>query len=318
MSKGLMIKILALVLVVACFSVLLCMDRIIDGNKKDDTDHDTYQPTGLVAYNGENYRLRSDVRTILFIGNAPSDAIPAEDRRNATEAQFLTLLVLDDTAKTYTVIEIAPSTYTTVFAGKTSVEDCISMAHSYGVKGKVAPISMTQSAVQRLLNGIRVEGSVDMPLTSVSALVDELGDVEITPIEGDQHVDASLVPGTAVKIKGALAYRYLEKPTAGEGQDETALLARRVNFMQAFYREVKKITSNYEKLSALLSKAEGLDYFGMTFTDLYGVFKSMQDYRYAGSYVPEGTYATESGKNIFRVNEEQLKQYVVKTFCETR
>ena len=51
MSKGLMIKILALVLVVACFSVLLCMDRIIDGNKKDDTDHDTYQPTGLVAYN---------------------------------------------------------------------------------------------------------------------------------------------------------------------------------------------------------------------------------------------------------------------------
>ena len=56
----------------------------------------------------------------------------------------------------------------------------------------------------------------------------------------------------------------------------------------------------------------------MTFTDLYGVFKSMQDYRYAGSYAPEGTYATESGKNIFRVNEEQLKQYVVKTFCETR
>lgn len=318
MGKGLVIKILALVLVVACFSVLLCMDRIIDGNKKDDTDDGTYQPTGFVEYGGENYRLRSDVRTILFIGNAPSDAVPAEDRRNATEAQFLTMLVLDDTAKTYTVIEIAPSTYATVFAGATSVDDCISMAHSYGVTGKVTPISMTQYAVQRLFGGVRIEGSVDMPLTSVTALVDELGGVEVTPIEGDQQVDASLIPGTSVKMTGALAYRYLEKPTVGEGQDETALLARRVNFMQAFYREVKKIASNYEKLSALLNKADGLDYFGMTFTDLYGIFEAMQNYQYTASYVPEGTYATENGKNIFRVNEEQLKQYVIETFCEKR
>ncbi len=318
MGKGLVIKILALVLIVACFSVLLCMDRIIDGNKKDDTDDGVYQPTGFLEYGGENYRLRSDVRTILFIGTAPSDAAPTEERRNANEAQFLTMLVLDDTAKTYTIVEIAPSTYATVYAGTTPVEGAVSMARTYGVKGKVTPISMTQYAVQRLFGGVRIEGSVDMPLTSVTALVDDLGGVEVTPLEGDQQVDASLVPGTPVKMTGSLAYRYLEKPTAGEGQDETALLARRVNFMQAFYREVKKITSNYEKLSALLNKADGLDYFGMAFTDLYDIFKTMQDYRYTGSYVPAGNYATENGKNIFRANEEQLKQYVIETFCEKR
>lgn len=317
MTKGIIVKWIALVLVIASFTTLLCMDRILDGGKTGTGSDADLPVAGQVQFDGDEtvYRRRNDVRTILFVGNKESSAYMTNDKgRNALTADFLTVLVIDDAAKTYSLMQIRATTAVEVVAGDAATQ--IESAHTYGVKYSKKTTYTTQNAVERLLGGVRMDGTVDVPLTAVVKLVDALGGIEIQPLENDYKIDSSLVSGQNVKISGELAYRYLTTMTPDEGHDEGGLAARRVVFMQAFYRAVRAQASSLGQLADLMMQIDHLNYYEMAITDLYEAFETISGYKYMGTFESTGTYEQVSGAYLFRANAAELQQYVRDTFCE--
>lgn len=317
MTKGIIVKWIALVLVIASFTTLLCMDHIIDGSKKGTGSDADLPVVGQVQFDGDEtvYRRRSDVRTILFVGNKESSAYVTKAKdRNALAADFLTVLVIDDAAKTYSLMQIRATTAVEVVVGDSATQ--IESAHTYGVKYSKKATYTTQNAVERLLGGVRMDGTVDVPLTAVVKLVDALGGVEIQPLEDDYKIDSTLVSGRTVKLDGELAYRYLTTMTSDEGHDESGLAARRLVFMQAFYRAVRARASSLGQLTDLMMQIDHLNYYEMAITDLYEAFETISGYKYMGTFESTGTYEQVGGAYLFRADAAELQQYVRDTFCE--
>ena len=214
-----------------------------------------------LTVNGQTYRQRSNLITILFMGidqEDISDSTPAYLRYlSGGQADFLRLMVIDPLEKTIAQIEIDRDTMTPITMLNTLGEKLgyrtaqICLSHSYG-DGKEQSCGYTVEAVSNLLYNLPIKYYAAMNLDGISTLNDMLGGVTVTLADDFSHLDPAMAKGTTLTLVGDQAEIFVRsRMTVGVGTNEARMARQRQYVSQMMELLHQKIQESSDFIGAL-------------------------------------------------------------------
>lgn len=166
------------------------------------------------SFNGQNYVLKDNIETILILG---LDKFQSEDigsYNNDKQADFLLLLVIDNAAKTCRAIHVnrdamAEMNILGVAGDKVgTVVKQIALSHTYG-NGREVSCRNAANAVSKLLMGVEIDHYVSVTMDAVPVYNDLVGGVTLEILDDFTGIDASMVQGESVTLRGDQALIYV-------------------------------------------------------------------------------------------------------------
>lgn len=275
------------------------------------------QPT-VIDYNGGEYVLRDELRTILIMGLDSFEA-PADDNAytNDRQADFLVLLVLDDANESWSAIHLNRDTMTPVHVLGVAGQKVdtrtmqLALAHAYG-NGKEVSCNNTADAVSELLYGVKVDHYISLTMDAVALFNDMIGGVEVTVLDDFSGIDESLVKGEKVTLKGEQALTYVRsRQGVGDGTN-MGRMERQRQYIEALIAQTRRCMEQDTAFS-VNSVAKLAEYMvtDRSINQLEKLMDKMSLYRWEGIRTIEGK--SEIGKNFmeFYPDEQSLKQQVI-------
>jgi len=275
------------------------------------------QPT-VIDYNGGEYVLRDELRTILIMGLDSFEA-PADDNAytNDRQADFLVLLVLDDANERWSAIHLNRDTMTPVHVLGVAGQKIdtktmqLALAHAYG-NGKEVSCNNTADAVSELLYGVKVDHYISLTMDAVALFNDMVGGVEITVLDDFTGIDDTLIQGQTVTLKGEQALTYVRSRQGVGDSTNLSRMERQRQYIEALIEQTRRYMEQDESFS--LNTATELAQYMVTdrsVNQLQKLMDKMAAYRWDGIRTIEGK--SEIGKNFmeFYPDEQSLKQQVI-------
>lgn len=211
-----------------------------DWQKNDDG------PKGTVRLAGKKYEYFHEIENYLFMGTDESGSPEAKgEAYRGSMADFLMLVVIDKTEKTYATLQLNRDTMTEVTLMQTdgsknaSAEIQLCTAHWYG-GNKEQSCENTVEAVSKLLGGIPIHGYYALDMKAIPQLNHAVGGVEVT-IENDfEKVDSSMKKGEKITLSDEQAYTFIHDRYGVDDEKNTSRMQRQRQYMQAFFAKAKK------------------------------------------------------------------------------
>ncbi len=263
-------------LLIAVFGAALALflsgtDRSLSGKyaEKRETGNREFMESGTVTWNGEKYRRKNAVTSLLIAGTDRTDTSAGYRRtsyRNGGQADFLLLVVMDHAEKKVHQLQIDRDTMTDVtvlgvYGNETGTRTLqISLSHSFGARPE-DNAKYTVRAVRTLMEGMEIDGYYMIDYSAVPALNDLLGGVPVTIPEDMTSVNPEWYEGHTITLKGEDAENFVRtRQTVGRGTNEERMSRQNI-YMQAAIREMNRRASESteflaEMLNALSRQAE--------------------------------------------------------------
>lgn len=278
--------------------------------------------TPEITVDGETYRLRTNITTILFMGiDRPSDANPGNSYRNGGQADFLRLIVIDNDNKVIRQIAIdrdtmTPITILGVLGNRTGTRtERISLSHGFG-KGREDSCKLTVDAVSNLFYGVPIDFYIAMNMDGVSEMNDLLGGIEVTLEDDFSAIDPAMTPGTTLILTGDQAEIFIrERMSIGVGTNESRMKRQQVYLGAAQQKLRAKIgegTSAMEEFYDALSEYLITDFSkGRLINEAYAA----KDYEILDPVQASGTHNVDAeGFMEFLADENDLQRIVLSVF----
>lgn len=190
-----------------------------------------------VTYDGIDYRQRKNLTSILLMG------IDHDSGETGGQADFLQLIVIDDTAGTVKRLPIdrdtmTPITVLGVLGNRSGVRTAqVSLSHGFG-DGKEQSCELTTEAVSNLLLGMPVDFYLAMNLDGIAALNDMVGGVTVTLADDFSTQDPTMTQGATLTLHGDQAEIYVRsRRDVGVGTNE-ARMARQEQFVTKLFAQL--------------------------------------------------------------------------------
>lgn len=171
-----------------------------------------------LEFDGDTYRMRRRVTTILFAGTDKDEASQgiALGARNGGQADFLLLLVIDEGEKKVTPIQINRDTMTEItilnimgqVSGSRIAQICL--AHGFG-DGAEQSCELLTSAVSNFLKNTPIDYYFVMQLGGLGALNDVIGGIEVTLEDDFSAYDPQMTPGKTLTLNAEQTEIYLRQ-----------------------------------------------------------------------------------------------------------
>ena len=192
-----------------------------------------------IEQDGALYRLNRRLTTILLMGvDSSIEKIAQGTFRDGGQADFLALVVIDDSEKTINVIQINRDTvvdlkvFNTVGMEIGTRKGQICLAHGMA-DGSELSCELTVDAVSKLLNDTPIDYYMRMTMDGIPALNDALGGVEVTLEEDFSMLDPAMTAGTTLTLHGMQAEYYTRgRMEVGDGTN-LARIDRQRNYLYA-------------------------------------------------------------------------------------
>ncbi len=286
-----------------------------------------HRDTRFIHYNGDRYRYRDDISTLLVIGIDDNDDEEESSLdkyyRNSSQADFLLLVVFDKTAKSYKVIQINRDSMASIrtydimgdYAGTNIAQ--ISLSHTYGDGGE-SSCEDTVYAVSNLLFGIDVDNYISITTDVVPILNDLVGGVDV-PIEDDfSGVDDTLVMGRTVHLQGqhALVFIRARRDMVDDDSNE-ARMRRQHTYLYALEEAMRD--SFMDNHSFAVDAYEAVSDHTITnidVSDIPSLAYEFASYEFEGIVNIEGESSMGERYIEFYVDEEALQELVIREFYE--
>jgi LCP family protein required for cell wall assembly len=278
-----------------------------------------------LTVNGQTYRQRSNLITILFMGidqEDASDSTPAYLRYlSGGQADFLRLMVIDPLEKTIAQIEIDRDTMTPITMLNTLGEKLgyrtaqICLSHSYG-DGKEQSCGYTVEAVSNLLYNQPIKYYVAMNLGGISTLNDMVGGVTVTLEDDFSHIDPAMTKGTTLTLVGKQAEIFVRsRMSVGVGTNE-ARMARQQQYMSQITELLnQKIHENSDFVGSLFDSLSPHLCTNMNRAQMINEAWSIKDYTRLPLVSIEGVHqAGNDGYMQFLPDEKSLEQIILDVF----
>ncbi len=277
-----------------------------------------YNRQTVIDYNGKDYVLRDELRTILIMGldsfDAPQDT---DGYTNDQQADFLVLLVLDEANESWSAIHLNRDTMTPVHVLGVAGQKVdtrtmqLALAHAYG-NGKEVSCNNTADAVSELLYGVKVDHYISLTMDAVAQFNDMIGGVEVTVMDDFSGIDNTLVQGEKVTLKGEQALTYVRsRQGVGDGTN-LGRMERQRQYIEALIEQTRRYMEQDEAFS-VNSVAKLAEYMvtDRSVTQLEKLMDKMALYRWDGIRTIEGR--SEIGEDFmeFYPDEQSLKQQVI-------
>lgn len=326
-NRELIFKIIAVILVVVLLlSAGLLLVQLWDMRQGDDFSNSGYND-GTIEVNGESYRLRHDVETVLMIGvDQFEGAIDDSGYRNDQRADFILLLAVDHTNHTYSAIHINRDTMAQMnvlgVAGEKvdSVRQQLALSHTYG-NGREVSCRNTADSVSALLLDTPIKHYMSVTMDSVPVINDAVGGVTLTVMDDFSGVDASLVKGYTVTLTGKQALTYVRARSGMKEATNTARMDRQKQYMEALIRQMHNEDKNNDRLFADLFSKLSKEESAALVTDcttlhLQNLCEQLMDYQYREIYSLEGASRVTDDMMEFYPDSAKTQQLVLQLMYE--
>lgn len=177
-----------------------------------------------VTYDGTVYRQRKNLTSILLMG------IDHDSGETGGQADFLQLIVIDDTSRTLKRLSIdrdtmTPITVLGVLGNRSGVRTAqVSLSHGFG-DGKEQSCELTAEAVSNLLLGMPVDFYLAMNLDGIAALNDMAGGVTVTLADDFSAQDPAMAQGATLTLHGDQTEIYVRsRRNVGVGTNEARMV----------------------------------------------------------------------------------------------
>ena len=249
------------------FAVVLFAVALPERNRTEQARGVPTQEVGRlkrVSYQGEIYREKPAMTSILLIGTDRPEGSVGYGARQGGQADFLMLLVIDDNEKTVHRLHIDRDTMTAVETlgvlgnpiGTKEMQICL--AHAFGTTPEENSRSVKR-AVENLLEGIEIDYYLCMSMDSIGALNDALGGVTVTLTEDLSGFDPQVTSGATVKLNAAQTELLVRtRMQIGDGTNESRMRRQRL-FLEAAGETLKRrIQEEPEFLNGFLDDIEAV------------------------------------------------------------
>jgi LCP family protein required for cell wall assembly len=315
---ALVVVAIALVYVV----IMLIDDRI--GIFDSDEDYDYYEEELPITIGDQEYELAHEVSSYLIMGTDESGKEELE-RTNyeGSMADFLLVLMVDDTDESYGFIEINRDTISEVplllkdGTDYASADMQLCVAHAYG-GSKRESCENTVKAVSGFLRNIPFDGYYALKMEAIPELNHAVGGVTVTIEDDFSSVDSAMEEGKTITLTDEQAYTFLHaRQGLGDGEN-TSRMRRQRAYMDALMEQVKEKAASSKKF---VSKVyDSLSYYATTdmgSKTVTNLAQKLTSYTSKGTVSPEGEskVGTILGDGIehseFYVDEDALDELIM-------
>lgn len=291
----------------------------------------TYDPASesptaerLIVFNGTTYRYREDIDTLLIIG---TDDFESEEMtntyRNNSMADFLLLVVFDNTNKTYKIIQINRDTmtatrkYDAFGQYEYLINQQIALSHTYGTGGDDSNRD-TVFAVSNLLYDADVDNYMAITMAAVPIMNDLVGGVDVVIEDNFAGVEDDFVTGETVHLEGDQALTFVRsRMSMQDDPTNIARMSRQRTYMVAFMEALSSAMAADPDFEVRAFSALGDTMLSDMTTDrIEELADRFTEYEEEAILVPEGESVEGDRFMEFYVDEAALQQMVVDTFYE--
>jgi LCP family protein required for cell wall assembly len=200
-----------------------------------------------VEYQGVQYALKKNLTTILLIGVDKAEETDTPDLafRSGGQADYLSLMVIDEKAKTIHRINIDRDTIAeiTVLSAlgkpKGTRMAQIALAHAYGGDMQQSA-ALTVNAVKDLLQGVDIDDFITFKMESISVMNELAGGVSVLIEEDLTVLDPAFIKGEQVHLAGDQAERFVRARRNVTDGTNLNRMQRQNIFLSAFFDHVRQ------------------------------------------------------------------------------
>ncbi|MCI5565844.1 MAG: LCP family protein [Clostridiales bacterium] len=269
-----------------------------------------------VTYDGVSYRRRRNVTAVLLLG------IDNESGEKGGQADFLQLMVIDDTAKTVKRLALDRDTMTPIpvldlrgkRAGVRTAQ--LSLSHGFG-DGKEQSCALTAEAASTLL-GEPIDFYLAMNFDGIATLNDMAGGVTVTLADNFSALDPEMVKGATLTLRGRQAEIFTRsRMSVGTGTNE-ARMERQNQYLERLLPLLEDRLRNDQSFSgALLDALSPFLITDMSRGRLINAAWAAKDYVQPAPLSIAGVHQIGSdGFMQFYADEDSLRRAVLELFYE--
>ncbi len=319
--RAVVIVLIISVLLLSMIGGVFLWEHLSDEAKKPVNSGTSSSQTGAVEYiNGVAYKQKENVDTVLFLGVDKYEDESTSSYVNNQQADFITLMVLDHNAKSYTMVQLNRDTMAPIEtigvmgdnAGTITAQ--LALAHAYGTGSSDSSRNVTHS-VSKLLYGVDVNHYFTLKLDAVALLNDAVGGVNVELLDDFTTVDPTFVKGSSVTLQGEQATKYVRARGELEDSSNISRMQRQKQYMNAWMDTFDKKYAE-DKLLPLTILNSVSDYLvtDLSNEQVMDLFDCYKEYSSRGMLNVEGESIKGEQYMEFHVDEEALRRMVVELF----
>lgn len=309
-------------LIVFLLSAALLLISIWEKNQGHFPEHEDSGSAVAVTYDGKDYIFKNNVETILVIGlDTFDEAIDGDAYTNNKQADFLTLLVIDNENSTCSAIQINRDTIAETnilgLAGEkvATKTQQLALAHTYGNGGKVS-CRNTVDAVSGVFANVKIDHYVSLTMDAVSVVNDAVGGVEIEVLDDFTGIDDTLTKGETVTLLGEHALNYVRSRYGVDDSTNLNRMERQKQYLDALIKKANQTAKEDEQLAANTAvKLSEHMVSDCSVTYLQSLFKKVTDYEFTGIYSVDGKASVGEKYMEFYPDEASVIKTVAELLC---
>lgn len=319
LMRGLAVALLAVFLLTGAFLLLELWEKRQSIFPEQKTENTVYE------YNGVEYVKNEDVESFLILGlDKFEDAINNDSYNNDQRADFLMLLVFDNSEKKFTAVHLNRDTMVNMnvlgVAGQKigTVNKQLALAHTYG-NGRDVSCRNTADAVSELLNGVKVNHYLSITMDAVPILNDLLGGVEVTVLDDFSGIDDTLIKGATVTLHGDHALTYVRERYGLEDSSNSTRMVRQRQYMTAVYDKAMLEIENDDNF-VIEASSKLADYIvsDRSVNQLQEIAKKLSQYKFTEIETLEGESVVKDGLMEFRPDADSIDKIVFELFYKKK
>lgn len=319
LMRGLAVALLAVFLLTGAFLLLELWEKRQSIFPEQKTENTVYE------YNGVEYVKNEDVESFLILGlDKFEDAINNDSYNNDQRADFLMLLVFDNSEKKFTAVHLNRDTMVNMnvlgVAGQKigTVNKQLALAHTYG-NGRDVSCRNTADAVSELLNGVKVNHYLSITMDAVPILNDLLGGVEVTVLDDFSGIDDTLIKGETVTLHGDHALTYVRERYGLEDSSNSTRMVRQRQYVTAVYdKAMLKIENDDNFVIEASSKLADYIVSDRSVNQLQEIAKKLSQYKFTEIETLEGESVVKDGLMEFRPDTDSIDKIVFELFYKKK
>lgn len=260
-------------------------------------------PNSRITLYGNTYSYSHEMESYLILGtDAGGNEKASGEEYRGSMADFLLLVTLDKTEKTYSMLPLNRDTLTEVTlmqtdgSGMASARLQLCTAHWYG-GSRVLSCENTVDAVSRMLGGIPIQGYYSLQMESISVLNHAVGGVTVKNESDFSNVDPSIKRGKTITLTDAQAVHYVQSRMDVDDGENISRMERQFTYLSALSDRIRE--KSREDAGFVLRLWQELNPYAVT--DISGKTLSwlanhLTEYRNRGTFRIEGK--TRLGKRL--------------------
>ena len=271
-------------------------DQVEAADSYTTNDHRTEAELKEITYDGKTYRQRPKIKSYLFLGiDEMGPAVGTQSYIAGGQADAQMLLVLDDGAKTWQVLQINRDSMVEVpvisMMGTVpyTIVQQIALAHAYG-NGREQSCENNVTAISMMLEDQPIDGYFSLNMGGVGILVD------------------------LITLNGEQAFEYVRQRQNVDDQTNLARMGRQRQFLKAFEEQVRGMDADFAVTAYdALSDYVITDIASGTAVDIADRLKSYEE---LPLLTIDGENTVEDGYWAYYLDQDSLQQTILQLFYE--